>query len=170
MLIDRVACRFRQRIIAFLIHANQQRSAAQVGDIMVLSDISDPESDVPVPLQSHGIDHAAAKTFGDGGGRHSHGRPAHGTNCSGEDRAAAADLSAAYRFLRTLEHRLQMIDDQQTHDLPKTPEGLAQVAAFLGYGVVSWFPSFLIRRCAVALRSPCPSCSSKRRRYRVRAT
>jgi glutamate-ammonia-ligase adenylyltransferase len=49
------------------------------------------------------------------------------------DRAAAADLSAAYRFLRTLEHRLQMIDDQQTHDLPKTSEGLAQVAAFLGY-------------------------------------
>jgi len=49
------------------------------------------------------------------------------------DRAAARDLAEAYRFLRTLEHRLQMIDDQQTHELPKDPAGLAQVAAFLGY-------------------------------------
>ncbi|MDH3792497.1 MAG: bifunctional [glutamine synthetase] adenylyltransferase/[glutamine synthetase]-adenylyl-L-tyrosine phosphorylase, partial [Rhodospirillales bacterium] len=49
------------------------------------------------------------------------------------DQAAARDLAEAYRFLRTLEHRLQMIDDQQTHDLPKDPAGLAQVAAFMGY-------------------------------------
>jgi glutamate-ammonia-ligase adenylyltransferase len=49
------------------------------------------------------------------------------------DRAAARDLAEAYRFLRTLEHRLQMVDDQQTHELPKDPAGLAQVAAFLGY-------------------------------------
>jgi glutamate-ammonia-ligase adenylyltransferase len=49
------------------------------------------------------------------------------------DRAAAEDLAEAYRFLRRLEHRLQMIDDQQTHDLPKDRDGLARVAAFLGY-------------------------------------
>src|SRR6266567_1289936 len=33
-------------------------------------------------------------------------------------RPAAADLSAAYVFLRNLEHRLQYRDDRQTHDLP----------------------------------------------------
>ena len=43
------------------------------------------------------------------------------------------DLATAYTFLRRLEHRLQMIDDQQTHTLPKTREGLDQVARFAGY-------------------------------------
>ena len=43
------------------------------------------------------------------------------------------DLQKAYRFLRTLEHRLQMIDDEQTHLLPSTDEGLAHVAIFMGY-------------------------------------
>ena len=33
-----------------------------------------------------------------------------------------ADLKHAYRFLRTLEHRLQMIEDEQTHTVPKSPE------------------------------------------------
>ncbi len=43
------------------------------------------------------------------------------------------DMIAAYRFLRRLEHRLQMIDDQQTHTLPDDDAGLHNVAAFLGY-------------------------------------
>src|SRR5215471_2291093 len=47
--------------------------------------------------------------------------------------AAEKDLSEAYRFLRTLEHRLQMIDDQQTHTLPKSPDGLDHVARFMDY-------------------------------------
>ncbi len=34
-------------------------------------------------------------------------------------RPAVAELSAAYVFLRNLEHRLQYRDDRQTHDLPK---------------------------------------------------
>ncbi len=44
-----------------------------------------------------------------------------------------ADLKHAYRFLRTLEHRLQMIEDQQTHTVPKAPEDIAHVACFLGF-------------------------------------
>ena len=44
----------------------------------------------------------------------------------------ASDLAEAYRFLRTLEHRLQMIEDEQTHTLPKTPQGLAHIACFTG--------------------------------------
>ena len=43
------------------------------------------------------------------------------------------EMAAAYRFLRRVEHRLQMIDDRQTHTLPDTAEGLRHVALFLGY-------------------------------------
>jgi len=42
-------------------------------------------------------------------------------------------LIEAYGFLRTLEHRLQMVDDQQTHSLPKDDEGLAEIATFMGF-------------------------------------
>ncbi|MGH6871981.1 MAG: bifunctional [glutamine synthetase] adenylyltransferase/[glutamine synthetase]-adenylyl-L-tyrosine phosphorylase [Rhizomicrobium sp.] len=46
---------------------------------------------------------------------------------------AASDLTGAYRYLRLLEHRLQMIEDEQTHTLPKSEEGLAHIACFMGY-------------------------------------
>jgi glutamate-ammonia-ligase adenylyltransferase len=44
-----------------------------------------------------------------------------------------ADLKAAYVFLRTLEHRLQMIEDEQTHSMPKSAEGVGHVACFMGF-------------------------------------
>ena len=44
-----------------------------------------------------------------------------------------ADLKHAYLFLRTLEHRLQMIEDQQTHTVPKAAEDIAHIACFLGF-------------------------------------
>ncbi|MBP3402623.1 MAG: bifunctional [glutamine synthetase] adenylyltransferase/[glutamine synthetase]-adenylyl-L-tyrosine phosphorylase [Alphaproteobacteria bacterium] len=43
------------------------------------------------------------------------------------------DLSNAYAFLRRLEHRLQMIDDQQTQTLPKSVEELDALARFDGF-------------------------------------
>jgi glutamate-ammonia-ligase adenylyltransferase len=46
---------------------------------------------------------------------------------------AADEMKSAYRFLRTLEHRLQMIADEQTHTLPATDVGLDHVACFLGF-------------------------------------
>ena len=46
---------------------------------------------------------------------------------------AVRDLSQAYEFLRTLEHRLQMIEDEQTHTLPTSAQGVAHVACFMGY-------------------------------------
>jgi glutamate-ammonia-ligase adenylyltransferase len=49
------------------------------------------------------------------------------------ERAVADDLIAAYRFLRRLEHRLQMIDDKQTHTLPADDRGMAQIAAFMAF-------------------------------------
>jgi glutamate-ammonia-ligase adenylyltransferase len=53
--------------------------------------------------------------------------------------AAAEDLSAAYRFLRALEHRLQMIEDEQTHTIPETPEALAHIATFTGFDSIKAF-------------------------------
>ncbi|MEO5577653.1 MAG: bifunctional [glutamine synthetase] adenylyltransferase/[glutamine synthetase]-adenylyl-L-tyrosine phosphorylase [Sphingomicrobium sp.] len=41
-------------------------------------------------------------------------------------------LAAAYRRLRTVEHRIQMVDDQQTHRLPVAVDALAGVAALDG--------------------------------------
>jgi glutamate-ammonia-ligase adenylyltransferase len=46
---------------------------------------------------------------------------------------AARELTASYRFLRTIEHRLQMIADEQTHSLPSDPAKFEQVAHFSGY-------------------------------------
>ncbi len=45
----------------------------------------------------------------------------------------AQDLTDAYRFLRKLEHRLQMVHDEQTHSLPRDAEGLSEIAVFMGY-------------------------------------
>jgi glutamate-ammonia-ligase adenylyltransferase len=59
---------------------------------------------------------------------------------------AAEELTEAYRFLRTLEHRLQMVEDEQTHSVPKNPQDLAAVACFAGYHDVAAFGSALIRR------------------------
>jgi glutamate-ammonia-ligase adenylyltransferase len=42
------------------------------------------------------------------------------------------ELSQSYRYLRRLEHRLQMINDEQTHTLPTDEEKLANVAIFMG--------------------------------------
>jgi [glutamine synthetase] adenylyltransferase / [glutamine synthetase]-adenylyl-L-tyrosine phosphorylase len=44
----------------------------------------------------------------------------------------AAGLSAAYTLLRTVEHRLQMVDDQQTHSLPTDRDALDGVAKLHG--------------------------------------
>ena len=45
----------------------------------------------------------------------------------------AAELKAGYRHLRTIEHRLQMLDDAQTQKLPSEPEALRRLARFSGY-------------------------------------
>jgi [glutamine synthetase] adenylyltransferase / [glutamine synthetase]-adenylyl-L-tyrosine phosphorylase len=47
--------------------------------------------------------------------------------------ATAADLARCYRYLRTLEHRLQMMEDEQTHSVPKSEEGVAHTACFMGH-------------------------------------
>ncbi len=46
----------------------------------------------------------------------------------------AADLTDLYRAHREVEHRVQMVADAQTHDLPTTPEGFDRLARMLGEG------------------------------------
>ncbi|MBI5318939.1 bifunctional [glutamine synthetase] adenylyltransferase/[glutamine synthetase]-adenylyl-L-tyrosine phosphorylase [Bradyrhizobium sp.] len=46
---------------------------------------------------------------------------------------ARDQLTAAYGFLRRVEHRLQMIADEQTHSLPEEPEAVERFANFFGY-------------------------------------
>lgn len=43
------------------------------------------------------------------------------------------ELKGAYEFLRRLEHRLQMVADQQTQTVPDTPAELAAIARFMGH-------------------------------------
>jgi glutamate-ammonia-ligase adenylyltransferase len=49
------------------------------------------------------------------------------------DAETAETLIADYRFLRRVEHRLQMRDDAQIHRLPTARDGVAALAIFLGY-------------------------------------
>jgi len=46
----------------------------------------------------------------------------------------AGSLADSYRLYRTIEHRLQMIDDQQTHRLPKDAAALDNAARLHGLG------------------------------------
>jgi [glutamine synthetase] adenylyltransferase / [glutamine synthetase]-adenylyl-L-tyrosine phosphorylase len=49
------------------------------------------------------------------------------------DEQARDDMKAAYIFLRVVEHRLQMINDEQTQVLPGDREELGRFARFLGF-------------------------------------
>ncbi len=46
---------------------------------------------------------------------------------------AVNELTSAYVFLRNLEHRLQYLDDQQTHTLPRASEDRELIAQSMGY-------------------------------------
>jgi [glutamine synthetase] adenylyltransferase / [glutamine synthetase]-adenylyl-L-tyrosine phosphorylase len=46
---------------------------------------------------------------------------------------ARADLDLAYRFLRRVEHRLQMVADEQTHTLPSDAGVFTNFSHFLGF-------------------------------------
>ncbi len=61
------------------------------------------------------------------------------------DSGKEALLHEAYEFLRKLEHRLQMIADEQTHSLPESDEGMAHVACFMGYDNITAFEKDTLR-------------------------
>lgn len=62
------------------------------------------------------------------------------------DGAVAETLMEAYGYLRRIEHRLQMVADAQTHDMPDTAEGMTRIAAFLGLEDVEELRRDLLRR------------------------
>ena len=55
----------------------------------------------------------------------------------------AAELTDAYWFLRDVEHRIQMVHDEQSHDLPETDGELKRIAFMLGFADVAVFSAKL---------------------------
>ena len=55
--------------------------------------------------------------------------------------AAAADMAGAYRTLRALEHRAQMLADEQTHRLPEADADRRRIAALAGSASLRNFDS-----------------------------
>ena len=60
------------------------------------------------------------------------------------DAAARDELTAAYDFLRRVEHRLQMMNDEQTHTLPADAAALDGFARFLGFAGRAAFADALV--------------------------
>jgi glutamate-ammonia-ligase adenylyltransferase len=58
--------------------------------------------------------------------------------------AARDELTVAYEFLRRVEHRLQMVADEQTHSLPDEVEAVERFARFFGYDGRTAFASDLL--------------------------
>ncbi len=53
------------------------------------------------------------------------------------DKKTVAHLLASYTFLRNLEHRLQYLDDAQTHSMPANPADIIIIAQMMGYNDVA---------------------------------
>ncbi|MFT3726338.1 MAG: bifunctional [glutamine synthetase] adenylyltransferase/[glutamine synthetase]-adenylyl-L-tyrosine phosphorylase [Terricaulis sp.] len=55
-------------------------------------------------------------------------------------------LSEAYTFYRMVEHRIQMLEDAQTHDVPRDDDARARVAALAGFASLQPFEAALVER------------------------
>ena len=60
------------------------------------------------------------------------------------DTGARDDMKAAYCFLRTVEHRLQMLNDEQTQTLPTERDDLERFARFIGFADRDAFAKVLL--------------------------
>ena len=49
------------------------------------------------------------------------------------EEVARLQLEESYRFLRQVEHRIQMVNDRQTHNLPDQPDEMSRIAFFMDY-------------------------------------
>ena len=80
--------------------------------------------------------------------------------CGHFSSADAQHLRESYIFLRRVEHRLQMINDEQTHRIPSENEDIERLAAFLGENDVASFRAHLtstltgVKACFDALFDP----------------
>ncbi len=55
----------------------------------------------------------------------------------------ATELTGCYWFLRDVEHRIQMVRDEQTHNLPDTDAELKRIAFMLGFADIASFSAKL---------------------------
>ena len=58
---------------------------------------------------------------------------------------ARRQLDESYRFLRQVEHRIQMVNDRQTHSLPEQPAEMSRIALFMGYQDAAVFATDFLR-------------------------
>jgi [glutamine synthetase] adenylyltransferase / [glutamine synthetase]-adenylyl-L-tyrosine phosphorylase len=58
-------------------------------------------------------------------------------------------LDESYRFLRRVEHRLQMVNDRQTHILPEAPEQMNRISRFMGYEDAKVFALDVLRHAEI---------------------
>lgn len=61
----------------------------------------------------------------------------------------AASLTEAYEYLRQTEHRLQMVNDEQTQTLPSTASELEKLAVFTGAADLGGFADELVRQLRI---------------------
>ncbi|HEY8162744.1 MAG TPA: bifunctional [glutamine synthetase] adenylyltransferase/[glutamine synthetase]-adenylyl-L-tyrosine phosphorylase [Methylocystis sp.] len=59
---------------------------------------------------------------------------------------ARDDLREAYLFLRDVEHRIQMVADEQKHTLPDAKEGVENIARMMGFADYDDFAEALLKR------------------------
>lgn len=59
-------------------------------------------------------------------------------------RSVARTLEDAYLYLRGIEHRIQMVGDEQTHKLPTNADELERFARFAGYETLDAFATQLV--------------------------
>ena len=59
------------------------------------------------------------------------------------------ELTEAYLFLRNVEHRIQMVADEQTHTLPEDDAGVARIARMMGLKGVKDFAVELRKRLSI---------------------
>lgn len=55
-------------------------------------------------------------------------------------------LQTSYIFLRTLEHRLQMVNDDQTHEIPTADDDLMRICKFMGYETLAQFEATVLEK------------------------
>lgn len=61
------------------------------------------------------------------------------------DKTSAGILADNYRFLRHVEHRMQMVADSQTHQVPTAEDAKNNLAAFCGFASFRQFAAELLR-------------------------
>jgi glutamate-ammonia-ligase adenylyltransferase len=78
------------------------------------------------------------------------------TELAGADYVGADDavsLATSYRFLRAVEHRLQLVDEQQVHAIPTDSGALTRLARVMGYRDAAALLTADLRQHQAAVRS-----------------